>query len=468
MKASTRLHIIPFIASLSFFMGALDATIINTAIPAMSHSLKVNPIDLKTALISYLLSLAIFLPISGWLADRFGTKRIFILSGIIFTASSLWCGFSHSLPELILARFIQGLGSALGTPTARLIILRNFQRNKIIDIMRQVVMIGGLGMMLGPLLGGIITHHLSWHWIFWVNIPIGCLEILLIIYCLPPMEPQPVAPLDKVGFVLLGFALASFTFGLSILSKTNQSHEIALVTIGLSMIFMFTYVWHSHHIENPIIKISLFHYRTFKISIIAILLSRLSFAGISFLLVLLLQVVFGFTSQTSGLLIAPIALGILIVKPFMRPLLRIGGFKYLLITNFLLLGIFLWLFLLIEKSTPLYLISGLTFLFGIFTSINNSAIISLAYSDIQSENLSSATSIMSTIQQVSQGFSIAICAILIEYFAFLTSHRLVFNTQVFHYTFFALGVITLFSCLIFLPMKAEDGKQLLTSDEQIQ
>lgn len=461
---SSSLRMIPFITSLSFFMESLDSTIINTAIPAMSRSLQVNPIDLKIALISYLISLAIFIPISGWLADKFGTKRIFMLSITIFTLSSLWCGFSHSLPELIAARFAQGMGGALGMPIARLIILRNFQREQIIVIMSRVIMMGALGMMLGPLLGGIITYHFSWNWIFWVNVPVGMIGWGLAYYFLPAMGPQPVPSLDKWGFLLFGFALAGFTIGMSSVSETRISHGVGLTIMGLSTLLMIGYWQHSKHNKNPIVRISLLRFRTFKISVLGNLVSRLSFGGIPFLLPLLLQVGLGYTPQMSGLLVAPIALGVVLIKPLTLPILQKLGYKRLLTINTVVVGLFLWLFILIQQSTPIYWISALTFIFGFLISLQYSSISSLAYADLPPDGLSAATSIMSTVQQLSQSFGVAICAIFIQIFGSLTSsHHYMLTPIVFHYTFFALGIVTLLSTLVFFQMKAEDGNQMLSN-----
>ena len=214
---------IPFIVSLSFLMEAVDATILNTSIPSISRALSVDPIDLKLALISYLLSLAIFIPISGWLADKFGAKRIFIIALAIFSLGSLWCGCASNLIALVIARFVQGLGGALSLPVGRLILLRAFGRKHLISTMNQVVTIGSLGMMLGPVIGGFISHYFSWHWIFWVNIPLGLLAIILASIWIEDSARISVPPIDMLGFILFGSGLASFSFGLSTLSDTNFS-----------------------------------------------------------------------------------------------------------------------------------------------------------------------------------------------------------------------------------------------------
>lgn len=456
-------RIIPFIVSLSFFMEAVDSSIINTAIPAMARSLAVDPVDLKVALISYLLSLAIFIPISGWIADKYGSKKIFIIALFIFTLSSLWCGFAHNLPELVIARLIQGFGGALNLPVGRLIIVRTFERNKLISTMNRVVTVGALGVMLGPVIGGFITHYFNWNWIFWVNIPVGLLAIVLASIFLPFVEPQKVPPLDKLGFVYFGAGLAGITFGLSSLSETTASSSMTFGIILLSVLLMFAYYVHSHRKAHPIVKTDLLRFRTFRVSILGNLISRLGFGGVPFLIPLLLQIGFGFPAQVAGMLLAPIAIGILLIKPFALPLLRLLGYKRLLIWNTLVAGISIWSFTLISAHTPIYIICFLTFFYGFVLSLQYSAMNSLAYADVSSENLSAATSIMSTLQQISQSFGVAVSALFIRFFSSLFAGQATLTATIFHYTFFGLGFFTFLSAFIFLRLDPDDGSEMLAS-----
>lgn len=264
------------------FMEAVDTTIINTAIPVMAQSLNVNPVDLKLALISYLLSLAIFIPISGWIADKFGIKNVFITAVCIFTLSSIWCGFTNTLSELICARIAQGLGGSLTMPLGRLIILRTCERHELINKMSIVVMVASLGLMLGPLLGGVITYHFSWRWIFWVNIPVGILAVGLASKLLPYMPPRAVPPLDKLGFVLFGCGLATLTFSLSMASESHVTIMQFMTTFFIALLLLGGYIKHSYKRPHPIVKVELLRTRTFCISILGNLLARLSFGGVPF------------------------------------------------------------------------------------------------------------------------------------------------------------------------------------------
>jgi len=454
-------NIILLIVSFAMFMEAVDTTIINTAIPAMAHSLKIDPINLKLALISYLVSLAIFIPISGWIADKFGAKKVFIAAIFLFTISSIWCGSTHTLFELIVARFIQGLGGSLTLPVGRLIIVRICERHELITKMSIVVMVAALGMMLGPVLGGIITSHFSWRWIFWVNIPVGMLTIVMALYLLPDMPSHSVHRLDKSGFILFGSGLAALTFGLSSLSESDTQNSIAFLIILIATFLLIAYIWHARRIRYPIVKVELFRSRTFFISVIGNLFSRLGFGGIPFLLPMLLQIALGYSPQLSGLLLAPTALGVLLVKPLSLSFLRFFGYKKLLLFNTFLVGLSLFSFSQINAHTSVYNIAWLTFIYGFLIALQYTAMNSLAYANMTHENLSAATSIMSTIQQLAQSFGVAIAALLLRFFSSSTTGNNVMTTTLFHQTFLAMAIITLFSMIIFINLKKEDGHELI-------
>lgn len=453
--------IIPFIVSLALFMEAVDTTIINTAIPAMARSLQVDPVDLKIALISYLLTLAIFIPISGWVADKLGIKRVFIAALIIFTVSSLWCGLANNLWELIIARSLQGIGGSLMLPVGRLILVRTFARHEYIATINRVVMVGGLGLMLGPVIGGFITHYISWHWILWVNIPVGCITIAFVMFCIKDEPPKKVHPLDKLGFVLFGAGLSTLTFGLTAMTETEVHHGVALSIILVAVILLMSYAWHSRSKRYPIVNTQLLHLRTFRVSVLGNLLCRFSFGGVPFLLPLFLQVALGYPAQVSGLLLAPMAFGVLLVKPFSLKLLRLFGYKRLLVLNTVLLSFSMWTFIGINSQTSIPIIACYTFIFGFFTSLQYSGMNTLAYADITPDDLSSATSIMSTMQQISQSFGVAVAAFLLSFYSADLSSRINLTPTVFHHTFFAMGFLTLISVTLFMRLKPNDGTTMI-------
>lgn len=458
-------NIILFIVSFAMFMEAVDTTIINTAIPVMAQSLNVNPVDLKLALISYLLSLAIFIPISGWIADKFGMKIVFITAISVFTLSSVWCGFTNSLGELICARIMQGLGGSLTMPIGRLIILRTCERHELIAKMSIVVMVASLGLMLGPLLGGIITDRFSWRWIFWVNIPFGILAVILSSKLLPYMPPRPVPPLDKLGFVLFGSGLATLTFSLSMISESHVTILQIVTVFFIALLLLGGYTKHSYKRKHPIVKVELLHTRTFCVSILGNLLARLGFGGVPFLLPLLLQIGLGYSPRLSGLLLAPIALGVFLVKPLSVYILRWFGYKNLLILNTMLVSISLWSFFSINQHSSVYGIAFLTFAYGFLIALQYTGMNSLAYANITENNMSAATSIMSTTQQLAQSFGVAVSAILLSLFTYIYSENHVLSVQIFHDTFLMLGILTFFSGIIFMFLKKEDGLKLIEIPE---
>lgn len=453
--------ITPLIVSLAMFMEAVDTNVINTAIPVMSRSFNVNPIDLKIALISYLLSLAIFIPISGWIADKFGIKRVFMIALAIFTLSSFWCGFATGLRELVAARIFQGMGGSLMLPLGRLLIVRTFDRNELIATMSRVVMVGAMGLMLGPVLGGFITHYFSWRWIFWVNIPVGIFAIIIAQIGLKSEAAQKVPPLDKLGFIYFGTSLAAFTFSMSELSESGSQTYFAFFIMLIAFLLLITYAVHSRKRPHPIVKVELFKTRTFRISAIGNLISRLGFGGVPFLIPLMLQIAIGYPAQVSGLLIAPMAVGILLVKPLSLPILRWLGFRRLLLVNTILVAMSLWVFNEINGQSSEIQICIQMFSFGFLISMQYSAMNALAYSNISPANFSAATSVMSTLQQLAQSFGVAVGALCLRYFS--TSLSLA-SVRIFHDTFFTLGIITLFSSLIFIRLKPEDGQEMIITE----
>lgn len=456
-------HIILLIVSFAMFMEAVDTTVINTAIPVMAHSLQVSPVDLKLALISYLLSLAIFIPVSGWIADKFGIKRVFMTAVAMFTLSSIWCGLTDNLTQLILARIAQGLGGSLTMPVGRLIILRTCKRHELIAKMSIVVMVAALGMMLGPVLGGLIIQCSSWRWIFFVNVPIGVLILLMSIKLLPYMPPCPVPPLDKLGFILFGTGLATLTYALSTFSESDIQNGQSFILMAIAMGLLLMYIFHSRKVAHPIVNTVLLENRTFRVSVLGNILSRTGFGGIPFLLPLLLQIGLGFSPQLSGLLLAPTALGVLLVKPFSLSLLRIFGYKNLLILNTLLVGVSLAAFAMIDEHTSVYAIACLTFIYGFLISLQYTGMNSLAYANISQAETGSATSIMSTIQQLAQSFGVALAAVIIRFYSSRPLGPNVATLQTFHHTFIMMGILTLVSMVIFLQLKQNDGEELISS-----
>jgi EmrB/QacA subfamily drug resistance transporter len=452
---------IPPIVSIALFMEAVDTTIINTAIPVMSKSLHVKPIDLKVALISYLLSLAIFIPISGWLADKYGIKKVFIIALGIFTLSSVSCGFSNNLWELVIARIFQGLGGSLMMPLGRLMVVKFFERQELIQIMNRVVVLGLIGPAIGPLLGGCLTETLSWRWIFWVNIPFGILNILLAYYLLPESRAENIHKLDIIGFLLFGLGLAGLTFGLSALSEEAINLSLVILILIFSVALLIFYILHARHQIFPVLNTTLFRLRTFRISIIGNILTRLGFGGLPFLLPLMLQIPLGYSPKMAGGMVAALAIGAMLIKSISKRLLAYIGFKTLLIINTVLLGLSLSLFATVASETPIIVIIGYVLLFGILASLQYSSMNPLAFAETHPEELSGASSIHSVTIQITSSFSVAICALILKKLNTVKLGGNILNLADFHDTFLIVGFMTMISSIVFLFLKKEDGLSLV-------
>lgn len=451
-----------FILSLAIFMDVLDSNIINTAIPSIANSLYVHPIDLKIALISYLLSLAIFIPISGFMADKYGTKNIFVLALAIFTISSFWCGYAKTLFELVLGRSIQGIGGAFMISMPRLIIARTFKRHQLVSALNTMTIVIATAIMIGPFVGGVVTEHFSWPWIFWLNIPVGIMEIILTILFVKDLSSRKVIPFDLLGFILFGSAVAVLCAALSLFSESNINHQMAYSMLIFAIFMFIFYFFHAKRLAHPVIKIKLFSIRTFQISVFGNLCARLGFGGMPFLLPLMQQIGLGFSAELSGLLLVPMAFGIIFSKMLTFQILKSIGYRRYLITNTIIVAIVLWLFLIIDIHTSIYSIALLTFIFGIVIAAQYTGMNSLAFAEIAENELSAATSITTTTQILAQSFGVAVSAILLRYYS--SPHHLL-TISIFHQTFFAMGILTFISATVFMRLSNEDGRQLLRVSE---
>jgi EmrB/QacA subfamily drug resistance transporter len=453
--------ITPLTVSLAIFMEAVDTTIINTAIPSMSQSLQIGPVDLKIALISYLLSLAIFIPISGWLADKYGTKKIFLIAISIFTISSITCGFSTTLYELVISRFLQGTGGALMIPVGRLIVIRLFKRSELIQVNNRIMIPALIGPGLGPLLGGIISQAFSWRWIFWVNIPFGIINFILTYFWVDNFKTEKISPFDWFGFFLFGTGLAGFVFAFSALSESDFPLNLITIIFLIAIVFLICYAFHSFHCQHSVLKMKLFLTRTFRISVIGNLSVRIGFAGIPFLLPLFLQIGLGYSPRSAGLMVAITAIGAMAMKFFNRWTIKTFGFRKLLLINNLFLGLSLWLFMWVYPDTSWLLIALFTFIYGVLSSQQFGTMNPLAYADLPREDLGAATSIMSVVQQVASSFGVAATALILKRFDFLSTTKHILTLNDFHHTFFVLGILTMLVVFIFAQLKKDDGQNLI-------
>jgi EmrB/QacA subfamily drug resistance transporter len=449
-------NIILLVLSCALFMEHLDSTIISTSIPKMAYFFAINPLSLKIAMTSYLLSLAVFVPISGWIADKYGTKNIFCLALIIFTVSSALCGLSQNIWELVFFRIIQGFGGAIMTPTARLILLKLYPKKELIKVMSYVAIPGLLGPILGPLVGGAISTYLTWQWIFLVNVPIGVVGIFFAIKFIPKINQVTVNKLNLREFILFSFALAGFSFVLSVVNESVIDFKIQLTVLLLSVISSVWYFYYYKKLKNPIWNLSIFKIKSFRITVLGGFFSRIGVGGIPFMLPLLFQIGLHHSPLLSGILVCPMAVAMFITKFFVKKILTYFGFKRVLLMNTILLGLSICSFTLINSNTSYTLIILLVFLNGAFSSLHYSCLNVLAYVDLDTNILSQGTSIVSSIQQLAMSFGVVFGAICLRFFLHYNSlDRL--SVTAFRDSFFVLGVATIITAFIFNKLNKMDG-----------
>jgi EmrB/QacA subfamily drug resistance transporter len=455
-RASSK-QLLPWLVAVAFFMESLDTTILNTAVPAIAEALKVAPLSMKAVLSSYTLSLAVFIPISGWMADRYGTRRVFASAIGLFTLGSLLCGLSTNIHVLVAFRILQGFGGAMMVPVGRLTIVRTFAKSELIRAMSFVAIPGLVGPMLGPIAGGLIVAYLHWRVIFFLNLPIGVAGLILVYLHLPDYREKS-NPLDVVGLILFGSGIALLSYVLEVFGEHTLSAGEILGLLAISILLLAGYGLHAAKIPFPLLELSLFRIRTFRAAVSGSFFTRLGIGGIPFILPLLYQVGLGFTPIHSGLLMMPQAIAAMSLKMTMPRILARFGYRGVLISNTLILGLLIVLFATIGAGTPVWLVIAITFCYGFFSSLQYTSMNTLVYADVGEEQASSASTIASTMQQMSISFGIATASLVTALFIpdrlHSTSTEMIHGI---HYGFFVLGGVTVLSTIVFSELKSMDG-----------
>lgn len=448
-----------WIAAMALFMQTLDATILNTALPAISHSLNESPLEMQLALISYALTVALFIPLSGWLADKYGTLRVFRHAVAVFVLGSIACAMSNSLETLVLSRIVQGVGGALMMPVARLAILRSVAKTQLLAAWNLMAMAGLIGPILGPIVGGWLVTYASWHWIFLINIPIGLLGIFVSGFYMLNIKAE-VKKLDWKGFVLFAGGLVGVTLGLDLMAENLSANEITWGILLLGILFLLVYYCYAKGNENALLPLSLFHIRTFRIGIIANLLIRLCGSGVPFLLPLMLQVVFNYSAETAGWLLAPIALSSVLSKPLVSRILFRFGYKTTLIcTALLMTGAIASMSLFDANTAPWKMVTVLVW-YGccmsvIFTSVNT-----LAVCDLSDEQASAGSTVLSVSQQVGIGIGIAVSSVILSSYREYIGETDVQLQQAFSATFLTVTCFGIALMGILVMLRTKDGENL--------
>ena len=451
-------RIVPLILAFALFMEQMDSTVISTALPAIAEDIGTSPIALKLALTAYLVSVAIFIPLSGWMADRFGAKRVFMIAIGVFMAGSIACAGASSLGGFVGARFLQGMGGAMMTPISRLILVRGTEKSGLIDALAWLTIPALAGPLIGPPLGGFITTYVSWHWIFLINIPIGIAGILATWRFLPELAPEPLVSLDWIGFLLVGFAAAGTIFGLSVISLPALPPRFGGAAIVVGVLAAIAYLVHSRRISHPILKLSLLRAPVYRATVVGGSIFRVGNGALPFLLPLMLQLGFGFDPFRSGLITFVSAAGAIAMKFAVQRIFAGFGFKRVLLTSGLMTAALIAAIAGIGKETPVYLLYGLLLTVGFTRSLFFTGLNALSFSDMEPEDMAQATALNAAAQQLSVAAGVAMAGGILESAASFSGGAI---TQIgFAVAFLVIGMVSALATLPFLKLRPDAGSEV--------
>jgi EmrB/QacA subfamily drug resistance transporter len=406
--------LMPMVVASALFMENFDSAVISTSLPAIARDLSLDPVVLKLALTSYLLSLAIFIPVSGWLADRFGARPVFQGAIIVFIASSLACASAQSLEHLILARAAQGIGGAMMVPVGRLIVLRSVPKAHMVDALAYLSIPALMAPMIGPPIGGFVTTYFDWRWIFWINLPIGVLGLLLAQRYMANLRPERRRPMDWRGFAMAGPGVGALISGLTLAGTDVVALWVAQVLIAGGAVLLAFYVRHALKVPEPLLDLRLLKLATFRTSVLGGGLFRLGTGAIPFLMPLMLQVGFGLTPFQSGMITFAGAFGALLMKFAARPVLRRFGFRHVLTYNALFCAGMLGLYALFTPETPHVVIAWVLLIGGFFRSLQFTCLNASAFADVDEASMSNATAMVAVAQQLFLSTGVAMAAFILE------------------------------------------------------
>lgn len=440
-----------WLVAIGFFMETLDSTIVNTALPSMARALNESPLYMQSVVIAYALTLAVFIPLSGWLTDRFGTRRVYLGSIIIFTIGSLFCALSQNLPQLVASRVLQGAGGSMMLPVGRLAVLRAFPGAQYISALSFVTMPALVGPLIGPALGGWLVQYASWHWIFLINIPIGLIGCFATYKSMPPDDSITPRKFDLIGFFQITIFMVSLSVALDGLSEANLSHGLVFFLIVFGLAALVAYVLHTAKTPHPLFSLSLFKTRTYTIGIMGNMFARVGSSGVPFLIPLFLQLSLGYTPFEAGLTMLPLAVAAILAKRLVSPAVIRFGYRRFLTINTLLVGAGIASFYLVglHESSVLRILQ--LFAFGIVNSMQFTAMNTLTMKDLDRSKSSDGNTMFSMVQMLSMSFSVAAAGSLLS--AFLGQFP---RPEAFQYTFLCMGALTCISTWIFFQLSTDD------------
>jgi len=458
MPEASKFHrfLIPLIIACALFMENLDSTVVATSPPAIARSMGENPLRLNLAITSYLLALGIFIPLSGWMADRFGARTVFCSAIVVFTFGSICCSMVNNLPEFVAARILQGMGGAMMVPVGRLVILRTIPKNELVNAMAWLTVPALLGPMMGPPLGGFIATYFSWRWIFLINIPIGVLGVVLAFRFIKNVEGPRASRFDAYGFVIVSIGVAATMFGFENIGRGILPNEVVATMLvgGTGMLVL--YYRHARVTAVPIIDLSLLKVATYRASIAGGFLFRMGLGALPFLTPLMLQLGFGLTPFASGMMTFASAVGAITMKLTAGPIIRAFGYRRVLIANTVICSVFMAAYGFFEPSTS-HLVIVLTLLVGgFFRSLQFTSINTIAYADIDNEQMSRATTLASVGQQLSLSFGVGIGAMALHFTLAMSGHEAL-QASDFSPAYFVIAGTSLLSLFFFVPLTASAG-----------
>jgi EmrB/QacA subfamily drug resistance transporter len=451
--------LIPLIVACALFMENMDSTIIATSLPAIAEGFHEHPLALNLALTSYLVSLAVFIPISGWVADRIGSRTVFMTAIVVFMAGSLLCSVVDTLPAFVAARFIQGIGGAMMVPVGRLVLLKSVPKSELVVALNYLTIPALVGPVIGPALGGLITEYFNWRWIFLINIPISLLGLILAYRFIPNFREDDVPRLDLPGFALSGIGLAALILGLSTMGRHLLPGEAATGLMILGVAGLAAYAWHARRTRFPLINMSLLSLPTLRAGVVGGGLFRMGAGATPFLLPLLFQLGFGLNPFESGLLTCATALGAMFMKTFTVRILRRYGFRAVLTGNALLASASIMSFGLFTASTSHWLIVAVLLISGCMRSLQFTALNAISFADIAREDMSNATSLSSMAQRLSQSVGVAFGALSLQV-ATSFNHSSGVQAGDFRFAFAAVGLLSTLSMLWLLRLPHDAGAEV--------
>jgi len=445
-----------WLVAVAFFMQTLDATIINTALPAMAASLGESPLRMQSVIVAYALTMAMLIPASGWVADRFGTRRVFFCAIVLFTLGSVACALSHGLGQLVAARVVQGVGGALLLPVGRLSLLRTVPRSQFLQAMSFVAIPGLIGPLLGPTLGGWLVEYASWHWIFLINVPVGVLGCLATLRLMPDLRGDVRRRFDGTGYALLAFGMVALSLALDGVAEVGLRQVSVLVLIVFGFASLAAYWLHAGRRPDPLFSPSLFKVPTLSIGLIGNLFSRLGSGCMPFLVPLLLQVSMGYSPMRAGLMMLPIALAGMVMKRFTTRLIQRHGYRNVLVVNTALVGLTMASFCFTAPGQPLALHILQLLVFGAVNSLQFTAMNTVTLRDLDASMASSGNSLLSMVQMLAMSMGVAAAsAVLAGYTGIFGNAQPLQTLHAFQATFATMGLITLTSALIFWNLPPE-------------